>query len=90
MGHLNHVNKNNAGIQPTTHREDHNNTHTNTPQQGNGKNTRDKDGTITYCSICESINHWAPNCPDNQNQNNTYYKKIVLHQTDYDYPSKLL
>ena len=26
------INKNNAGIQPTTHREDHNNTHRNTPQ----------------------------------------------------------
>ena len=90
MSHLNHVNKNNAGIQPTTHREDHNNTHTNAPQKGNGKNTRDKDGTITHCSICESINHWAPNCADNQNQNNTYYKKIVLNQTDYDHPSKLL
>ena len=58
--------------------------------QGKGKNPRDKDGTITRCSICESINHWAPNCPDNQNQNNTYYNKIVLYQTDYDHPSKLL
>ena len=58
--------------------------------QGKGKNSRDKDGTITRYSICESINHWAPNCPDNQNQNNTYYNKIVLYQTDYDHPSELL
>ena len=29
--------------------------------QGKGKNSRDKDGTITRCSICESINHWALN-----------------------------
>ena len=58
--------------------------------QGKGKNPRDKDGTITHCSICESINHWASNCPDNKNQNNTYYNEIVLYQTDYDHPSKLL
>ena len=58
--------------------------------QGKGKTTRDKDGAITRCSISESINHGDPNCPDNQNQNNTYYNEIVLYQTDYDHPSKLL
>ena len=54
--------------------------------QGKGESPRDKGGTITHSSICESINHWAPNCPDNQNQNNTYYNEIVLYQTDYDHP----
>ena len=47
-------------------------------QKGKDKNPRDKDGTITCCSICESINHWALNCPDSQNQNSTYYNEIVL------------
>ena len=41
-------------------------------------------------SICQSINHWTPNCPNNQSPNNTYYNKIVLYQTDYQRPSKLL
>ena len=47
--------------------------------QGKRKNPRVKDGNITCCSICESINHWTPHCPDNQNQNSTYYNKIVLY-----------
>ena len=58
--------------------------------QGKGKNPRDKDDTITGFSVYKPINHWALNCPDNQSKNNTYYNKIVLYQTDYDHPSKLL
>ena len=41
IGHLNHVNISNAGIQPTTHREDHINTHINAPQN-NSSNTKEK------------------------------------------------
>ena len=41
IGHLNHVNKNNAGIQPTTHREDYNNTHAKAPQN-NSSHTKEK------------------------------------------------
>ena len=98
IGHLNHVNKNNAGIQITTHREGHNNIHTNAPRNNNS-HTKEKVKVPqtemvplhTYCSICESINHyWALNCPDNQNQNSIYFNEIVLYQTDYDHPSKLL
>ena len=29
-----------------------------------GKNPLDSKGNITRCSLCESINHWAPDCPD--------------------------
>ena len=59
-------------------------------QNKRGKNPRDRDGSITRCSICESINHWAPNCPDNNSHNNTYYNEIVLYQTDYDHPTTFL
>ena len=55
-----------------------------------GKNPKDKDGNYTRCTICESINHWTPNCPDNQDHNNTFYNEIVLYQSDYDHPSKFL
>ena len=40
--------------------------------QGKDKNPRGEYGTIKHYSVCESVNHWAPNFPDNQNQNNTY------------------
>ena len=62
------------------------------PTQTNrkGKNPKDKDGNYTRCTICESINHWTPNCPDNQDHNNTFYNEIVLYQSDYDHPSKFL
>lgn len=41
-------------------------------QYKEGKKSKGKDGSITRCSICESIYHWAPNYPDNQGQNNMY------------------
>ena len=41
IGHLNDVNKNNAGIQPTTHIEDHTSTQTKAPQN-NSSHTKEK------------------------------------------------
>ena len=32
------------------------------------KNPRDKNGKISRCAICESIYHWARNCPDKEPQ----------------------
>ena len=65
-----------------------------TPQRHNknitkiGKNPFDKHGIQTRCAVCQSINHWAQNCPDNPNsEHNTYItNKVVLHQTDYKNP----
>ena len=51
----------------------------------------DKNGVQTRCAICQSINHWAQNCPDNINSEfNTYVvNEVVLHQSDYDNPQEL-
>ena len=76
--------------QPHSHYNYKNQTKKHFMSNKKGKNPRDKDGTITRCSICESINHWVPNCPDNQGHNNMYYNEIVLYQTDYDHPSTFL
>ena len=76
--------------QPHSHYNYKNQTKKHFMSNQKGKNPRDKDGTITRCSICESINHWVPNCPDNQGHNNMYYNEIVLYQTDYDHPSTFL
>ena len=54
-----------------------------------GRNPYDKNGVQTRCSVCQSINHWATNCPDN-NEHNTYVvNEVVLHQSDYDSPQDL-
>ena len=45
-----------------------------------GKNSVDQYGNQTRCSICESINHWANNCPDREKDSNTYIvHELVLH-----------
>ena len=47
------------------------------PKQG--KNPADEKGNTTRCAICESINHWAQDCPDKRSRDfNTYY--VVLYQ----------
>ena len=54
-----------------------------------GRNPYDKNGVQTRCSVCQSINHWATNCPGN-NEHNTYVvNKVVLHQSDYHSPQDL-
>ena len=45
-------------------------------------------GNTTRCAICESVNHWAQDCPDKGSGDfNTYY--AVLCQSDYDHPNKV-
>ena len=44
------------------------------------KNPIDSNGNISRCRICESINHWEENCPDNlygKSKGNT--EKAVLY-----------
>ena len=57
-----------------------------------GHNTLDKNGIQTSCKICQSINCWSQNCPDNiSTEHNTYVvNKVALHQTDYDSPQELI
>ena len=49
-----------------------------------GRNPFYKQGGQTRCAICQSIKHWAQNCPDgNSTEHNTYVvNEVVLHQTD--------
>ena len=42
--------------------------------------------------MCESINHWAPNCPDKtESQNDMWlsYEAILFFQAGFDHSSKL-
>ena len=67
-----------------------------------GRNPSDPAGKITRCEICDSINHWAPQCPDKRNwrSNQTFYTndqsyddytsdQITLFQSDFDHPQQL-
>ena len=70
--------------------------------QKKGKNPLDNYGNISRCEICESINHWANNCPDRiRSRQETYqleddfdnhetYYEITLFQSDYDEPKQLI
>ena len=48
------------------------------------KNPVDKNGRITRCSICESVNHWHQSCPDKPLSGNETYMvhEILLHQNE--------
>ena len=46
-------------------------------------------GNPTKCAICHSINHWAQNCPDRENENTYVVNEVVSHQSDYDNPNEL-
>ena len=56
-----------------------------------GKNPPDKTGMPTRCMICQSINHWAPRCPDKNSDNNTLLleNEITLHQSNTSNTSDL-
>ena len=45
------------------------------------KNSLDQFGNPTRCSLCESVNHWANNCPDRANQEKETFivHEIILH-----------
>lgn len=55
------------------------------------KNPPGKDGNITRCDICESINHWAQDCPDRSSRDQDTYliHEIVLMEEEYQDPEKL-
>ena len=42
------------------------------------KNPVESDGKVSKCIICESIYHWAHDCPD------AYENKIAEHSTEDD------
>ena len=54
-----------------------------------GRNPSDSEGNPTKYSICESINHWAQDCPDKiKDEHDTYHSyHVVLFQSDFDHPS---
>ena len=56
-----------------------------------GKNPTDRSGKVTRCDICDSINHWATNCPDREtrDQDTLLVHEIVLHQSDLKNPENL-
>ena len=77
---------NNATEQPW--RSDDRKRASNTSQKG--KNPLDKEGNSTRCLNCESINHWAHNCPDKSNSEQTYIiHEIVLHHNDLSNPEQM-
>ena len=41
--------------------------------------------------MCESINHWAPDCPDKTESPNDMWlsDEAILFQVDFDHPSEL-
>ena len=51
------------------------------PQTKQGKNPLDRFGNPTKCAICQSINHWAQNCPDRESENTYVVNEVVLHLT---------
>ena len=55
------------------------------------RNPVDKNGRITRCSICDSVNHWHQLCPDRQPTGNETYMvhEIVLHQNEFKDPKQL-
>ena len=58
-----------------------------------GKNPFDKNGHITQCNYCCSINHYAPECPDKRkdfsaNNSNAYYN-VTLYEQDEENPDNM-
>ena len=57
-----------------------------------GKNPLDKQGNITQCYNCYSINHWAENCPDQSTEEATPHEalySVVLFEDDEDNPDNI-
>ena len=51
----------------------------------------DSRDNITRCNLCESINHWAPDCSDKTySSNDTWLSyETIPFQADFDHPSEL-
>ena len=56
------------------------NTNYRTTNARRGRNPTNNKGQITRCSVCDSINHWAVNCPDA-----IYYGESVGAENEKDY-----
>ena len=56
-----------------------------------GKNPTDRNGKVTRCDICDSVNHWATNCPDRESrdQDTLLVHEICLHQSETKDPENL-
>ena len=55
--------------------------------QASGRNLMDqRTGETSRCRICESIYHWAADCPDrNRNQSQRPIRRVPSNQTQYTY-----
>ena len=55
------------------------------------KNPTDRNGKITRCSICDSVNHWVSTCPDKEIRDNDtlLVHEIILHQNEHNDPEQL-
>ena len=53
-------------------------------KQKTGRNPMKKNGDISRCDKCNSINHWASNCPDK-----VYYNQAVGSSSDDDLSNEL-
>ena len=58
-----------------------------------GKNPLDRQGNITQCNYCYSINHWIENCPDKNEENepstNETMYTVVLFEDDVENPNNI-
>ena len=56
-----------------------------------GKNPLDSKGNITRCSLRQSVNHWAQDCPDKTDSpNNTWLSyEAIFFQEHSDHPSEI-
>ena len=41
-------------------------------------------GQVTRCSLCDSVNHWAPECPDRPHQPKSNTNTAYFAETPYD------
>ena len=54
------------------------------------KNPCDRNDVQNRCLVCERIYHFAQNYPETKSQNTFFSQEIVLFETDYDHPAKLI
>ena len=56
-----------------------------------GKNPLDKQGNITQCHICYSINHWAADCPDGsaEEQASEALYSVTFFEDDVENPDNI-
>ena len=52
-------------------------------------NPPDETGEISKCAICNSIYHWARNCPDSYENLNTYYSNCREDESEFESNEKM-